>query len=97
MSSNPSICIPRIESNIDRKTITSAFEKFGAVDRIDIVQSGRKSRKAFIHFKRWIPKNQDHQSFLTRLEDGETVNLVYSFPWYWQCRKSKLPKPLYRN
>ena len=56
MSSNPSICIPRIESNITKKIITNAFEKFGNVDRIDIVNSGRRSRKAFIHFKRWIPR-----------------------------------------
>ena len=80
MSSNPSICIPRIESNITKKIITNAFEKFGNVDRIDIVNSGRRSRKAFIHFKRWIPRTQCHQSFLTRLECGETVNLMYCFP-----------------
>jgi len=84
MSSNPSICIPRIESNITKKIITNAFEKFGNVDRIDIVNSGRRSRKAFIHFKRWIPRTQCHQSFLTMCDylfnhplDTKKLNVFY--------------------
>ena len=91
---NISVCIPRIESNIIRQKIQDTFENFGAVDRIDIVNSGKKSKKAFIHFKRWYFKKYCCVNFLDRLQKGETVNLVYDFPWYWQCRKSYLPKPV---
>ena len=90
MCTNPSICIPRIESDINRQNINNIFKNFGTVERIDIVNSGRKSRKAFIHFKRW-----NHTDLLSRLENGDTVNLIYNFPWYWKCRKSNLPKPTY--
>jgi hypothetical protein len=90
MCTNPSICIPRIESDINRQNINNIFKNFGTVERIDIVNSGRKSRKAFIHFKRW-----NHTDLLSRLENGDTVNLIYNFPWYWKCRKSNLPKPIY--
>jgi len=90
MCTNPSICIPRIESDINRQNINNIFKNFGTVERIDIVNSGRKSRKAFIHFKRW-----NHTDLLSRLDNGDTVNLIYNFPWYWKCRKSNLPKPIY--
>ena len=90
MCTNPSICIPRIESDINRQNINNIFKNFGTVERIDIVNSGRKSRKAFIHFKRW-----NHTDLLSRLENGDTVNLIYNFPWYWKCRKSNLSKPIY--
>jgi hypothetical protein len=93
MNSNPSICIPRIESVINKRIINSTFKNFGEVERIDIVNSGKTSRKAFVHFKSWNSQNSNFSRFLSRLNDGETVNLVYSFPWYWQCRKSNLPKP----
>ena len=53
MVANLSICIPRIESDINKQIINTTFKNFGTVDRIDIVNSGRRSRKAFIHFKRW--------------------------------------------
>ncbi len=89
MCTNPSICIPRIESDINRQNINNIFKNFGTVERIDIVNSGR-ARKAFIHFKRW-----KHTDLLSRLENGDTVNLIYNFPWYWKCRKSNLPKPTY--
>ena len=90
MFSNPSICIPRIESDINIQIINTIFKNFGTVERIDIVNSGRRSRKAFIHFKRL-----EHTDLLSRLENGDTVNLIYNFPWYWKCRKSNLPKPTY--
>jgi hypothetical protein len=92
MCTNPSICIPRIESDINRQNINNIFKNFGTVDRIDIVNSGRRARKAFIHFKRW-----NHTDLLSRLENGDTVNLIYNFPWYWKCRKSNLPKPYYSS
>ena len=95
MFSNPSICIPRIESDINIQIINTIFKNFGTVERIDIVNSGRRSRKAFIHFKRWNKNNLNRTDLLSRLENGDTVNLMYNFPWYWQCRKSNLPKPIY--
>ena len=95
MVANLSICIPRIESDINKHIINTTFKNFGTVDRIDIVNSGRRSRKAFIHFKRWNKNNLNRTDLLSRLENGDTVNLMYNFPWYWQCRKSNLPKPIY--
>ena len=90
-----SIIIPVYNSSLTLKEclgaiFDSTFKNFGTVDRIDIVNSGRRSRKAFIHFKRW-----NHTDLLSRLENGDTVNLIYNFPWYWKCRKSNLPKPIY--
>ena len=55
------------------KSKITVFKNFGTVERIDIVNSGRKSRKAFIHFKRW-----NHTDLLSRLENGDTVNLIYN-------------------
>ena len=40
MVANPSICIPRIESDINKQIINNTFKNFGTVERIDIVNSG---------------------------------------------------------
>jgi hypothetical protein len=94
MTNLPSICIPRISKEVDRRMIHSVFQKYhiGQIQRIDIVKS-QKSNRAFIHFSSWNFESEIALQILDRLENGDKINIIYTFPWFWKCSKSRLPKP----
>lgn len=85
-----SICIPLITKFTTRYTIESTFKKFdlGSIDSIDIIGKENK-QKAFIHFSDWNEESSRAMNVLNRLNKNEVVNIIYSFPWYWRCVKSK--------
>ncbi len=95
----PSICIPRVFLNIEKRAIYSTFvELFGpnAIERIDVVfkenERGEQFNRVFVHFKFW-PKTQQSVAVRMRLLEGNTVNVVYSEPWFWKCSASRIAKP----
>jgi len=88
---NPSICIPRIDNDIAKWQISDVFRKLdiGTIKKIDLVVNHRThTTKGFIHFKKW-KNNERAQELKNRLNDGDTFKLVYEFPHYWKCCKSK--------
>ena len=74
----PSICIPRIEKRTKIYDIRKIFEKvkFGNICSIEINKSS-----VFIYFSKW--KNEEVRN---KLIDGEEINIVYNFPFFWKCR-----------
>ncbi len=60
----PSLCIPRVFSNIHWKRVKSVFDelKIGVIDRVDMVNKenakGEKFKRVFIHFKTWNDTDQ---------------------------------------
>jgi hypothetical protein len=92
---NPSICIPRLENNITRSMLKDVFKKysFGDIDRIDLVKAGSNSKRAFVHFKKWNLHLPHAKDVCNRLNNSEKVNIIYSFPWFWKCSLSRIPKP----
>ena len=52
---NPSICIPQVNKNINKNIILTAFNKhnFGKIKKININLLG-KTQRAFIHFYYWF-------------------------------------------
>jgi len=89
--SNPSICIPRINSYISKWEISNAFNKLGIgkIRKIDVIHNAeRKTQKVFVHFKYW---NETTQSIRIKdiLNSGGNIKIVYDFPQYWKCFKSK--------
>ena len=98
-TSEPSICIPRVFSNIDKTLVKSVFEQLfgpGCIERIDMIQktTGRseKFQRVFVHFKYW-PVTRRNQSVRQRLIDGHQLKIVYDDPWFWKCSASRIPKP----
>jgi hypothetical protein len=94
----PSICIPRVLPNITNVIVKEIFEKVlgeKCVFRVDLVRRpGAKSneyQRAFIHF-RYCPDNDNAKYILNRLNNGETVNIVYDEPWFWKCCISRIQK-----
>lgn len=97
-STLPSICIPRVFSNITRKDIADAFERVlgrNCIERIDMIY--RRDRldgyqMVFVHFKN-VQTSSNYNILADRLSSGKHVNVVYSEPWFWKCSVSRVPKP----
>ena len=97
----PSICIPRVFSDVTRDEIQSTFERFlgkGYIERIDLVnRKGQGSSqdsfsRVFVHLVEW-PSTESAEFIRNRLINGEAVNVVYREPWFWRCSASRVPKP----
>ena len=84
MTNNPSICIPKIDNNITQTDIMSVFKKLNVGKILNIRFVGKESKTVFIKMGYWN-KNKRSQELCNRLIDGEAVNIVYDFPWYWKC------------
>jgi hypothetical protein len=86
----PSICIPRVFSNIGWKRIKSTIEEagWGTVAHVDMVMKtspdGQEYKRVFVHFNEW--KDTDVQADL--MADKE-VTLTYNDPWFWKITKSR--------
>jgi hypothetical protein len=97
-ASEPSICIPRVFSNITKARVEAIFNNlgFGEIERVDMVQKsnakGDKYQRVFIHFKEWSDDDQTTQARQMLLSDQE-VKVVYDDPWYWKLSASKSVRP----
>ena len=83
--SNPSICIPKVDQNINKKFIYDLFNRynFGEIKKIDMVKMN-KGFNVFIHFKYWYNTTK---SLKVReiLGSGLDFKIMYVEPWYWKC------------
>ena len=82
-----SICIPSIERNITSFDIKKTFEKLniGPISRI-IIKKKNKYSSAFIYLQAWDITCEKAKTFYRKIIEGEEVNLIYEFPWFWKCR-----------
>ena len=80
-----SLCIPRLSLDFTRKDIRTAFSslKFGIISHIYLIRYD-SYQKAFIYFKYW-----NDIITLEKLRNGEHINIVYTFPWFWKCSLNK--------
>jgi len=79
------ICIPKINSKINKKFIFETFNKFnlGFIKKIDLIKVN-KYQRCFIHYTSW----NDHElsrHILDILEKGQDFKIMYRDPWYWKC------------
>ena len=92
----PSICIPRVFSNIGEQRIRSIFTdlKMGEIDRIDVVpkqtEKGEKFNRVYVHFKRWNTDG-DVGTARQRLLNGQDIKIVYDDPWFWKISAYRPP------
>jgi hypothetical protein len=101
-SNVPSICVPRVFSNINETRIRKVFDALGmgSIDKIDMIektdQKGAKYNRVFIHFNRWN-NTGDAGVARERLLSGKEVKIVYDDPWFWKIsayRNSNDNKPV---
>ena len=89
----PSLCIPRVFSNISRDKVFQVFQKtkLGVIDRIDMIPirpegGGSEYQRVFIHFKSWNPNASEWRE---RLISGKDIKVVYNDPWIWKVSASR--------
>ena len=95
-SSEPSLCIPRVFSNITEDRVWNVLDELelGDVDRIDMVEretrEGELYQRVFIHFKSW---SSSAENVRERLVNGEEIKIVYDDPWFWKVSASRSKRP----
>lgn len=89
--SYPSLCIPRIFSNIQKKDIFKVFKSLniGYIERIDMItkttDKGEVYKRAYIHFKYWYPCAENMRQ---RIINNEEAKIIYDEPWFWKVSKN---------
>ena len=84
---NSILCIPRISNTLSKEYIFSIFRKlnWGYIENIResklIKEDGYKRVVIKIRF------NKEHMNIFTRIDEGETLKLVYDDPWYMRICK----------
>jgi hypothetical protein len=97
MSTNPSLCIPRVSFCITKDYIFNVFQQLdiGKIDRVDIINKktlkGEEYKCVFIHFQSWN-KTDKVEKIKERLLLKNDVKIVYEFPWYWKISVNKYSK-----
>ena len=92
--SQPSICIPRIFSNIDEARIRSVFAQIelGVVHHVDIIErkneKGETFKRAYVHFSKWL-WNENAQTARRKLIEGKEIKIVYDNPWFWKVSANR--------
>lgn len=92
----PSLCIPRVYSNIDEARIRSVFAELdmGDIHRIDVIgktnEKGDKFNRIFVHFKQWNA-SENANIARERLLNGKEIKILYDDPWFWKVSAYREP------
>lgn len=82
------LCIPYISknTNIDINYMKQKMDSLniGIVGRIDIIKN-QKYNTIFIWFYKWHT-SELAKNILQKLQNGNEINVVYEFPWFWKVR-----------
>ena len=83
------LCLPKIDSNTTRNQLFNVFNRynFGLIKKIDLITISN-SKRAFIHYINWN-NNEKNKKIKEYLDDGLDIKIIYDFPWFWKCSKSK--------
>lgn len=92
----PSLCIPRVYSNIDEARIRRVFEELdmGDIQRVDVISKtndkGDKFNRVFVHFKQWNA-SENANIARERLINGKEIKILYDDPWFWKVSAYREP------
>ena len=86
----PSLCIPRVFSNINEARIRRILAELnlGDIARVDIVSNkspdkDKSFNRVFIHFNKWNT-NENANIARERLINGKDIKIIYDDPWFWK-------------
>ena len=83
------LCLPKIHSNTTKKQLFDVFNQynFGLIKNIDLITISN-SKRAFIHYTNWN-NTEKNKTIKNYLDNGLDIKIIYEFPWFWKCSKSK--------
>jgi len=86
----PSLCIPRVFSNINEARIRRILAELnlGDIARVDVVSNkspdkDKSFNRVFIHFNKWNT-NDNANTARERLINGKDIKIIYDDPWFWK-------------
>jgi hypothetical protein len=86
----PSLCIPRVFSNINEARIRRILAELnlGDIARVDVVSNKSQDKdksfnRVFIHFNKWNT-NENANTARERLINGKDIKIIYDDPWFWK-------------
>ena len=90
-----SLYIPFVFTYVTRQMIIAKMEEnYGTVHRVDMKfatnSKGQRHKKVYVHFKKnsWY-KTDEAQTTLSKLQQGESVQLTWVDNWFWKLYVSK--------
>ena len=86
MNKSTSLCIPRMESKTSKEFILQTMNKLqiGRIEKItEIPLRNDPKHKRVIIKVRWTP-SENTTNILSRLENDQTIKVVYEWPWFWK-------------
>ena len=95
----PSLCIPRVFSNISRDRIFRIVDELGLgrIHGIDMVpkvsEKGDKYNRIFIHFTAWSTNPDAEKARQIALSGGE-FKILYDDPYFWKVSASTCAMPM---
>lgn len=93
----PSLCIPRVHTNISENQIRRIFNelKLGIIERVDMIvcKKNDKFKMVFIHFKKWFTEGNANIA-REKLKCGEEIKVIYDDPWFWKISAYRDKKPI---
>lgn len=91
---NKVLCIPRVLSTVKIYDIHYVFHKLdiGNINYISMIPNKDKlTCKVFIYLSTWF-NNDKALMMKKKLVDGETLFIVYDYPWFWKISLNKFDK-----
>lgn len=84
---NTMLCIPRIPNTLSKEYIFSLFRRlnWGYIEQIRESQLTKEKGYKRIVIK--IRFNKNNVEILNKINEGETLKLVYDDPWYMRINK----------
>jgi len=86
MNKSTSLCIPRMETATSKEFILQTVNKLqiGKIEKITEIplRNDPKHKRVIIKIK-WTP-SENTTNILSRLENNQTIKLIYEWPWFWK-------------
>jgi len=84
---NPIICIPRMDANISKDKIFNVFSTLKIGKIIKITENSSYKTPEYKRVAISIQWNQTPSAdyIINRLQTKQSVNVIYSAPWFWKC------------
>uniref|UniRef100_A0A6C0KDX5 RRM domain-containing protein n=1 Tax=viral metagenome TaxID=1070528 RepID=A0A6C0KDX5_9ZZZZ len=93
---NKVLCIPRVLSTVKNYEIQHVFHKLniGNINYISFIPNKDKhTYKVFVYLSKWFD-NEKALMIKTKLNNGETLFIVYDYPWFWKISLNKFEKTM---
>jgi hypothetical protein len=89
-STNLTLCIPRVDTDIDKQLVFNVFKSLrigyiGYINEIPL-KHDTTGKRIVIKFKTWV-ENDLSKRIMERLDAGKDIKIVFKEPGYWLVSK----------